>query len=275
MEIYFEKEFNNEEGVKTIAEKIKSVKLKDIVSSITVNFGDKKLEMVVDKMAVKTLHSSIETIIKRLEEKNFKAKLNDGVITVRAEKLNFKELYKLKEKLKETIISGIEGIAQVLPVKRENEYVILTSGSNLKDILNVKGVNANKTTTNDIFEVGQILGIEAAREAIITETKKVIESQGLDIDKRHLKLVADAMTVSGEIKGITRIGIISEKSSILARASFETPIKHFVTATIKGQRDELASVIENVILNQPVPVGTGLPGLLVKVTGNLSKKQDK
>ena len=135
-------------------------------------------------------------------------------------------------------------------------------------------MNASKTTTNDIFEIGEVLGIEAAREAIIRETVKVIESQGLDINKRHIKLVADAMTVSGEIKGITRIGIISEKSSILARASFETPIKHFVAATVKGQKDELASVIENVILNQPVPVGTGLPGLLVKVTGALSKKEE-
>ena len=78
-----------------------------------------------------------------------------------------------------------------------------------------------------------------------------------------------------EKTGITRIGIISEKYSILARASFETPIKHFVNATIKGQKDELASVIENVILNQPVPVGTGLPGLLVKVTGKLSSEKEK
>jgi len=274
MEVYFEKEFDNEESVKVLAEKIKSVKLKEIVSSITINFGDKKLEMVIDKTAVKTLHTSPETIVRRLTEKNFKVKLNEGTITLKDEKLNFKELYKLKEKLKETVISGIDNIEQVLPVKREDNYVILTAGSNLSEIVKVKGVNANKTTTNDIFEIGEVLGIEAAREAIIMETLKVIESQGLDINKRHIKLVADAMTVSGEIKGITRIGIISEKSSILARASFETPIKHFVAATVKGQKDELASVIENVILNQPVPVGTGLPGLLVKVTGALSKKEE-
>ena len=93
----------------------------------------------------------------------------------------------------------------------------------------------------------------------------------MNIDERHVRLVADAMTSSGEIKGTTRIGIINQKSSILARASFETPIKHFVNATLKNQKDELASVIENVILNQPVPVGTGLPGLLVKITGKLSK----
>ena len=84
-------------------------------------------------------------------------------------------------------------------------------------------------------------------------------------------LIADSMTVSGDIKGITRIGIISEKSSVLARASFETPIKQFVNASIRGSKDELRSIIENVILNQPVPVGTGLPGLLVEITGKLVK----
>ena len=71
------------------------------------------------------------------------------------------------------------------------------------------------------------------------------------------------------------MGIISDKSSVLARASFETPVKHFVNATKTGKKDRLASVIENIILNQPVPVGTGLPGLLVKVTGPLADQKDK
>jgi DNA-directed RNA polymerase subunit A" len=171
--------------------------------------------------------------------------------------------------MKETSISGVEGISQILVVKRENNYVILTSGSNLRDVFEVKGVNSERTTTNNIYEVSEVLGIEAARGQILSEITKVIESQGLDIDERHLKLVADAMTSAGEVKGVTRMGIISQKSSILARASFETPIKQFVNATIKNSKDELASVIENIILNQPVPVGTGLPGLLVKVTGPL------
>ena len=140
----------------------------------------------------------------------------------------------------------------------------------------MKGVNKEKTSTNDIHEVTKVLGIEAARMQIFNEINKVLESQGLDIDERHLKLAADAMTTTGEIKGITRMGIISQKTSILARASFETPIKQFVNATIKASKDELASVIENIILNQPVPVGTGLPGLLVKITGPLAKqKKDK
>jgi DNA-directed RNA polymerase subunit A" len=71
------------------------------------------------------------------------------------------------------------------------------------------------------------------------------------------------------------MGIIAQKSSILARATFETPVKQFVNSTIKGTRDYLSSVIENIILNQPIPVGTGLPGLLVKVTGPLKRKESE
>jgi len=83
------------------------------------------------------------------------------------------------------------------------------------------------------------------------------------------------MTNTGEVKGVTRMGIIAQKSSILARATFETPVPQFVKATIKGSKDELLSVIENIILNQPVPVGTGLPGLAVKVVGPLTKKESE
>ena len=201
-----------------------------------------------------------------------KAKEKDNSIAINVAKEDFKEIYKDKERLKNIVISGIEGIEEVLVVKRDANYVILTAGSNLEEIMKVKGVNPEKVFTNDIHEISNVLGIEAARQAIMIEIGKVIESQGLDIDKRHLKLVADAMSTSGDFKGVTRMGIISEKSSILARASFETPIKQFVNATLKTSKDELASVIENIMLNQPVPIGTGLPGLLVKVTGPLVNK---
>ncbi|MEK6880220.1 MAG: DNA-directed RNA polymerase subunit A'', partial [Nanoarchaeota archaeon] len=148
-------------------------------------------------------------------------------------------------------------------------------GTNLNEILKIKGVDKNNTITNDIYEIRNEFGIEAARNAIINEINGVIHQQGLDIDIRHLRLVADAMTSTGEIKGVTRMGIISQKSSILARASFETPVKQFVNATVKGSRDKLTSVVENIIINQPVPVGTGLPGLLVKVTGPLVRTEEK
>jgi len=275
MEIYLDQDYNNEKQARIMAEKIQEVKLKDIISEIKVNFSEKKIEVLLDNQAVKRTHTPLPAISQKLTEKGFKNKLKGDSISLSLNNYGFKDIYKAKEKLKEIIISGVKGVEQILVIKRDKNYVILTAGSNLAKIMQIKGVNKEKTISNDIHEVMRVLGVEAARETIIREIKKVIESQGLDIDERHLKLVADAMTSSGEMKGVTRMGIISEKSSIIARASFETPIKQFVNATIKASKDELASVIENIILNQPVPVGTGLPGLLVKITGSLAGKEKK
>lgn len=273
MNIYLEKEFNNEKDSKVLAEKIKEVKLKEILSEVRIDFGNKKVEMLLDSKGLKLVHVGADRIVERLKDKGFSVKGNDLKITLNVEDLDFKAIYKLKEKLKETIVSGVKNITQVVVSKRGKDFVVLTSGSNLKDVLEVKGVDKNRITSNDIHDVANVLGIEPARQTIINEINQVIESQGLDINERHLKLLSDAMTSSGVVKGVTRMGIISEKASVLARATFETPDKQFVNASIQGGRDELRSVIENILLNQPVPVGTGLPGLLVQVTGPLAKEQ--
>jgi DNA-directed RNA polymerase beta' subunit len=149
----------------------------------------------------------------------------------------------------------------------------MTLGTNLKKMIELKETDADRIISNDFYEVADIFGIEVARQLIMDEIYNVINTQGLDINERHLKLVSDAMTNTGEIKGVTRMGIIAQKSSILARATFETPGKQFINATIKGSKDKLISVIENIMLNQPVPIGTGLPGLMVKVIGPLVKKE--
>jgi DNA-directed RNA polymerase subunit A' len=275
MEIYLEKAFNNEKQASIVAEKIRETKFEEIIDQIKVNFGEKKIEAIVNPAGLKAIHIGINTVSEKLKDKGYSNKVKGNSIVFWEPKMDFKELYKLKEKVKSIHISGIKGIEQILVVKRDNNYVVITAGTNLSDIMEVKGVDKTKTTTNDLHEIAEVLGIEAARNAIIEELKKTIEGQGLDINIRHLKLVSDAMTAAGEVKGSTRMGIISQKSSILARASFETPIKHFVNATLKSTKDELSSVIENIILNQPIPVGTGLPGLLVKVTGKLTPDKPK
>ena len=273
MEIYLKADYNTEERARTIAEKIKQVKLEDITKSINVLWTDNKIEVELDKKALHTLHITSQTVLSQLIDKKIKAKLREDTVVIKTEDMKYKEVYNLKERIKDMMISGIKDIEQVLVVTRGNQLAIITAGSNLEDVLKVKGVSPEKTTTNDFHEVAEVLGIEAARQVIINETKKVISKQGFDIDRRHVELIADAMTASGSVRGITRVGIISEKSSILARASFETPVKHFVNASIQKSRDDLKSVIENIILNQPVPVGTGLPGLLVEITGKLAESK--
>jgi DNA-directed RNA polymerase subunit A" len=97
----------------------------------------------------------------------------------------------------------------------------------------------------------------------------------MPVDIRHVMLVADLMCSTGEVKGITRHGITSQKTSVLARASFEIPLKHLIDASIVGETDKLASVIENVMINQPVPIGTGLPGLIVKMLRSKEEKEEE
>ena len=272
MEIYLNKDYNNEKQAKIFAEKIKEVTLKEIASEINLDFTNKKIKIIIDSGGLKRTHTSTKKIVEKLNDLGYKIRESGNALSLNVEDMGFKEIYQLKEKLKKTIISGVKGVEQILIVKRDKDFVIMTLGTNLKEIIELKEVDQRKLISNDIHEVASVFGIESARQLIINEVKGVLKTQGLDINERHLKLISDAMTNTGEVKGVTRMGIIAQKSSILARATFETPIKQFVNSVIKGHKDKLSSVIENIILNQPVPVGTGLPGLLVNVIGPLIKK---
>lgn len=278
MDIYLEREFNNEEDAKKMAARIREIRIEDVASEIGIDFNNYEIKIKINKEVLRELHLTMDKIASALEAKNIKLRKSEDLLTIKArDEKDFKELHRLKEKLKEITIAGVKGIKQILLVKRENDYVILTAGSNLEEVFKIKGVNKERTMTNNLYEVANVLGIEAARQVIMNEANKVIEKQSLDINHKHIKLIADAMTLSGNVKGVTRVGIIQDKSSILARASFETPIKHFVNAAIANSTDHLVSVIENLILNQPVPVGTGLPGLMVKITNQeaLARKPEK
>jgi DNA-directed RNA polymerase subunit A" len=277
MEIYLKPPFNKGKDIKQIALSIKETKLKDIASEFSINVAELIVEIVLDDKKIQAIGMELGSVTKNLEKtlKDFNCKIKGNVVTIKTGKEDgLNELYKLKEKVKEVHVSGIKDVYQVLPVKRGDEFIIITAGSNLKAAFENEYVDAFKTTTNNVAEVGEVLGIEAARQAIITEVFKVIENQGLNIDKRHMMLVADMMCNSGDIKGITRYGVVSEKASVLAKASFETPIKHIISAALVGEEDMLTSVVENVMLNQPVPVGTGLPGLLM-IKEKAKKKAEK
>lgn len=266
MEIYLEKPYNEGKGIRELALRIKEITLGETVQEFILSVGEGKIEMVLDTKKMEMLHTDAEKISKMLGKaaKGIQLKTKENTIIINTKKESINEVYKLKEKLKETHISGIKGITHVLPVKRGEEFIIITAGSNLKEVLLLDEVDETRTISNDIFEVQNVLGIEAAREVIIKEVFKVIEDQGLNVDIRHIMLVASTMCFSGSIKGITRYGVVSEKGSVLARASFETPIKHIIDAAMLGEEDQLTSVIENVMLNQPVPVGTGMTDMIMK-----------
>ncbi len=175
---------------------------------------------------------------------------------------SFKRLQKMVEVLRDTKIKGIDGIKRAIIRKRGAGYVIYTEGSNLQAILDLAYVDPTKTSTNNIMEIYEVLGIEAARNAIIKEASETLGEQGLTVDIRHIMLVSDIMTNDGDVKAIGRHGISGRKSSVLARAAFEITAHHLLRAAVSGEVDYLDGVAENVIVGQPVTLGTGAVNLV-------------
>ena len=271
MEIYLKAPYSKGKDVKEFALSLKETKLNDVALEFSISLVESQIDVKLDKEKMKSLGLTnsqvISSINNQLKGFNVKDDKDSIILKSRGKEESLNDVYKAKEKIKDIHIKGVKGINQVLPVRRGEEYIIVTSGSNLSEVLQLEGVDAYRTTTNNIFEIKEVLGIEAARQAVIDEVFKVIENQGFNIDIRHIMLVADTMCISGDVKGITRYGVVSEKASALARASFETPIKHIINAALIGEVDNLNSVVENVMLNQPVPIGTGVPDLIMDFKG--------
>ncbi|WP_292369521.1 DNA-directed RNA polymerase subunit A'' [Methanoregula sp. UBA64] len=170
---------------------------------------------------------------------------------------SYQNLFQLAEHVRNVIVQGIDDIARVVVRKEGGEYILYTEGSNLKDVFDVAGVDTTRTRTNNISEIAQVLGVEAARNAIIHEAQSTLNEQGILVDVRHLMLVADMMCMEGEVKQIGRHGIAGEKESVLSRAAFEVTVNHLLDAAVANETDELSGVTENVIVGQPIQLGTG------------------
>src|ERR671914_1914797 len=174
-------------------------------------------------------------------------------------------LLTLKNKLLNTRVKGVPDIERVTIVKQDEEWVIQTAGSNLSKVVAVDGVDTTRTTTNNVYEIWQMLGIEAARTALVKEITNTLEEQGLEVDTRHIMLVADLMTSKGYLQQIGRHGIAGTKTSVLARAAFEITVPTIAKASLEGQVEALKGVTENVIVGATVPVGTGMVDLYMSV----------
>lgn len=102
-----------------------------------------------------------------------------------------------------------------------------------------------------------------------------MSSHGLSVAMHHLKLLADCMTTSGDVLGITRFGIQKMRSSTLMLASFEMTVDHLFNAAIHSRKDEISGVSERIIMGVPIPVGTGMFELLKKTDTDWRKGLEK
>jgi DNA-directed RNA polymerase subunit A" len=261
-----------------IANQIETTTLKDI-AAVESDLGTLGIKVIPDaqKMAEKdiTLEDVATAVssVRRITAKTVEGDKKKGAhIEVTLAEANFKNLQKAVEDLKKVKVKGIDGITRLVVSRDDKEggYILYTEGSNLKEVLEIEGVEHRRVKTNDILQIQDELGIEAARQSIMEESYGTLKGQGLQVDLRHLMLVADVMTADGEVKAIGRQGVSGQKSSILARAAFEITVDHLLQAGMTGEVDPLNGVAENIIVGQPVNLGTGAVRLAMD-TGKLQK----
>jgi DNA-directed RNA polymerase II subunit RPB1 len=179
--------------------------------------------------------------------------------------------------LNEISLCGIEGIHRVFisqakytsvdedgSIKEDNqEFFLETDGTNLRSVLAHEGVDPYRTYSNFGIEIMQVLGIEATRAAILKEVRKVIEFDGSYVNYRHLAMLVDIMTQSGDIMAIDRHGINRTEAGAMARASFEETVELLLDAAGNAELDDCRGVSENIMLGQLAPIGTGGFGIVL------------
>ncbi len=279
MKIYLDNKIASDRNdAKRIARNIEMVLVESVASNISIDLLRQAIDIRLDPELMDDKGLSVESVAEAIQEKlkgKGEVEPGDNVIFVYPANDTLAELQRLSEKIRDFRVKGINDVTHVVIRKESDGYVLYTEGSNLQDALEIDGVNPHKIYTNNLREIYQVLGIEATRNAIIREAMNVLREQGMDVDIRHIILVADMMTTDGSISQIGRHGISGSKNSALARAAFEVTIKHLLGAGIAGTKDPLRGITENVILGQLIPLGTGSIDLLMNPQAPASAKTKK
>jgi DNA-directed RNA polymerase subunit A" len=273
MEVYLEGEYaHDREKALEVARELELTTVENVSRVITVDYVDYSIVIELDPEMLENRGVEPKDVVKalnRIKGKKGSVELDGLTIIFRTGLEDALKLKRMYDRVRTLRVRGVKGIkrAVVRYDEKLGEYKIITEGSNLVAALSTEGVDHRRTISNNIYEVAEVLGIEAARALIIKEMKNVLDEQGLDVDLRHIMLVADAMTLNGRIRQVGRHGVAGEKPSVLARAAFEVTVKHLVDAAVRGEVDELKGVVENVMVgSRIVPLGTGIVKLLMLVT---------
>jgi len=280
MEIHLDEEHKyDRDKALEVARKIEMTKLETVTASADIDLFSNQLVITLDPDMLQDKGLTREDIIKVLtKSKTLAGKVkpdpeDPNVIVIDMPKnYDIIKAQKFRDRIFRMKLKGVKGINKVIAQRRKDEetgkyyYVLITDGTNLSAVLKVDGVDPTKTKSNSIHEIESVLGIEAAREALIREIKDTLEEQGLDVDIRHIMLLADMMTRTGSLRQIGRHGIAGEKPSVLARAAFEITVKNLFDAGASGEIDSIRGVAENVIIGQVAPVGTALVELRMNPT---------
>jgi len=171
--------------------------------------------------------------------------------------------------LNNIVLRGVKGLSKVLLRKitdsvikidstytKKETWVLDTTGTNLITALSLDYIDITRTISNDIQEIYNVLGIEAARVAIFTELSEVLEFDNTYINYHHLIMLADRMTASAKMVSIFRHGINNDDIGPIAKASFEETPEMFLKAARHAELDEMRGVSANVMCGQEGYFGT-------------------
>lgn len=175
-------------------------------------------------------------------------------------------------------ICGIENIKDIFFEKKGGEWVVETEGSNLQELLCHSRVDKIRTMSNDMWEIYNVFGIEAARQFLVEEFRNVVSSDGTFVNDSHILLLVDVMTFTGTLSSISRYGLKKENCGPMAKASFEESLENFLKAGLYGEKETSNGVSASVMLGKVPKMGTGLCDLVIdiqKIIGNPEILKDK
>ncbi|MFB6470638.1 MAG: DNA-directed RNA polymerase subunit A'' [Vulcanisaeta sp. AZ3] len=268
MTIYLDEEHRKDPSkAQEIAYKIQLTTIESVASSVEIDYINSQIMIEIDENELKQRGLSMDDVRKVLERirgRGAQVDIEDNKITITLENADIIKLRRIRDKIMQTRLAGIKNVRKTIVRFVNGEWIIETEGTNLESVLTIDGVDYKRTISNDIHEVTDVLGIEAARTVIMREMKKVLDQQGLDADIRHLMLISDVMTWTGRVRQVGRHGVVGEKESPLARAAFEVTVKNLVEASIKGESDQFRGVVESVLAGKYIPIGTGIVQLLME-----------
>src|SRR5437660_1611081 len=259
------------EKAQEVATLLTHATLGDIASTFESDVTRMRVDVKLNPQAMREREITVQDVRDAVKPANCEVKVEGYHVEIKSKELEIPQFRRLTGKLLVYHVKGLPAVRRALVIEEKGEWIVRTEGSSLALAFEIPGVDTSRTVSNNINETAVVLGIEAARNVIIKEALGVLEEQGLDVDIRHVMLVADMMTSSGEVLQVGRHGVSGEKASTLAKAAFEITIPTIVDAAVKGIVDTLRGVAENVIVGQQVPMGTGL----IEVSMSMSRKGSK
>lgn len=237
----------------------KGLRFSDILEKIEHFFREKPLEIIASI-------ESADPIILRLRMKN-ESELSPEELTSQFHSLKKIEQYILEDlpikgfckkvsyrrnPVKHFTSKGVETLGDA-----KGEFVLETSGTDLARVLAFPFVDKSRTTTNHVMDIYKVLGVEAARAAILREIRLVFSFFNIYVNYRHTTLLADVITAQGKLMSISRNGINRVYASALRKSSFEETVEIILEAAAFAELDGLRGVTENVMMGQLCKLGTG------------------